>query len=558
VKVIASSEKLTQTERKDLGAFYTPAIMTDFCARWAIRTRHDTVLDPGCGDAAFLVSATGRLRELGAPDEGLSAQVHGIDLNVEAVRTAKGALQRVGVAAPGLAHGNFFMVRSEDHAASCVRGVDVLLGNPPYVRYQLFRNENRAAGLKAAARGGVILPALTSSWAPYVVHAASFLRPGGRLALVLPAELLHVGYAAAVREFLLREFIDLTLVSFEEKVFPGALEEVVLVLGTKGKGDGRLRVRRLHGLDDLDAHPEVVLASVRACNLKPGQRWLMALLEEEFVGAALEVVEEARFQPLGDLGRVDIGVVTGANDFFVMTDQSVVEHRLPESVLLKAVSKAQHVQGTRFSGIDWEVMVANGDPAHLLLVDEDTLKGPVARYIAQGEKRQLPERYKCRTREPWYRVPYVRKPDLFLTYMSNIAPRLVVNEAKATHTNTVHGVFLSNSLIAEPLAAAFLNSATLLSAEIEGRSYGGGVLKLEPGEAVKVLVPRLTGRVSELLSAAMPKLDKLVRGGEIDEASLVADRIVFGKKIAVAKREKIQSVLHALRARRLGRSRSAR
>jgi hypothetical protein len=152
----------------------------------------------------------------------------------------------------------------------------------------------------------------------------------------------------------------------------------------------------------------------------------------------------------------------------------------------------------------------------------------------------------------------VRKPDLFLTYMSNIAPRLVVNEAKATHTNTVHGVFLSNSLIAEPLAAAFLNSATLLSAEIEGRSYGGGVLKLEPGEAVKVLVPRLTGRVSELLSAAMPKLDKLVRGGEIDEASLVADRIVFGKKIAVAKREKIQSVLHALRARRLGRSRSAR
>ena len=34
------------------------------------------------------------------------------------------------------------------------------------------------------------------------VHAALFLRPGGRMALVLPAELLSVNYAAAVRKFL--------------------------------------------------------------------------------------------------------------------------------------------------------------------------------------------------------------------------------------------------------------------------------------------------------------------------------------------------------------------
>jgi adenine-specific DNA methylase len=154
-------------------------------------------------------------------------------------------------------------------------------------------------------------------------------------------------------------------------------------------------------------------------------------------------------------------------------------------------------------------------------------------------------------------VPYVRKPELFLTYMSHIAPRLVVNEAGATHTNTVHGVFLSDPLLAEPLAAAFLNSATLLSCELEGRSYGGGVLKLEPGEAVRVLIPKLTPRVREQLVQNLSKIDGLVRAGQIDDASVLVDRIVLGKNFARAELEEVRSVLSSLRSRRMSRNRTS-
>src|SRR5664280_613863 len=46
-----------------------------------------------------------------------------------------------------------------------------------------------------------------SSWAAFTVHAAEFLRPGGgRLGLVLPAELLTVNYAAEVRRYLMARF----------------------------------------------------------------------------------------------------------------------------------------------------------------------------------------------------------------------------------------------------------------------------------------------------------------------------------------------------------------
>src|SRR3954453_19703809 len=105
MKVIASSERLTVSERKDLGAFYTPAIMTNFCARWAIRSCHDTVLDPGCGDDAFLVSAAARLQHLGAAEPAVSSRIYGIDLNADALNTAKNILQKEGVAAPQLVLG---------------------------------------------------------------------------------------------------------------------------------------------------------------------------------------------------------------------------------------------------------------------------------------------------------------------------------------------------------------------------------------------------------------------------------------------------------------------
>jgi len=547
MRVVSSSDRLSSVERKDLGAFYTPSLLTDYATAWAIESRSTTVLDPGCGDAAFLASAARRLFDLGASADAASQQVFGIDLNIDAVETAAETLAAAGVERPTLLQGNFF--NFEPGAPRSPPQVDAIVGNPPYVRYQLFRDENRAAGLKAAAKAGVILPQLTSSWAPYVVHASRFLRPGGRLALVLPGELLHVGYAAAVREFLLRSFVDLTLVAFQEKVFPGALEEVVLVQGIKGNGKGTLRVRKYNALSDLATGSED--GSGLVC--EPEGRWVKALHQEDSVREALEVVDRAKYLPLGEYGRVDIGVVTGANSYFVLSKEEVAQHKLPATVLLPAISKAAHVQGTRFQQLDWERMLADGAASYLFVADESVNTGAVASYVKRGVELGLPARYKCRTREPWFRVPYIRKPDLFLTYMSHVSPRLVTNDAKAAHTNTIHGVFLRDPLMAEPLSIAFLNSATLLSTEIEGRSYGGGVLKLEPGEAVKLRVPKITRKLGEALSVVGPRVDSLVREGRIDEASAVVDRIVLGKHFKLAEIEKIRAVLHTLRERRFTR-----
>lgn len=554
---LPSSHRLTAARRKNLGAFYTPPELTDFAVAWAITGASAKVLDPGCGDAAFLCSAAARMRELGADPRAIAAQLGGVDLNTDAIETAASELAKGGIPRPTLIHGDFFHVSASAREGKRVAGADALVGNPPYVRYQLFRDESREAGLRAALRAGVLLPQLSSSWAPYIVHASTFLKPGGRVALVLPGELLHVGYAAAVRDFLLREYRDLTIITFEEKVFPGALEEVVLILGVKapGMGDGKLRVCRLTSLRDLEEGPDAVLAAGRITTPPPGERWLTALLEEEAVSGSLDALERAGFKTLGDLGRVDIGAVTGANEFFVMSRKEAMESGLPASVLMPVISKAAHVQGARFTEAEWKERLAAGEPMFMLVAGEADARGSVARYIKKGEEMGLPARYKCRTRKPWYAVPYVRTPDLFLTYMSHVAPRLVVNDARATNTNTVHGVFLADPSLAAPLAAAFLCSATLLSAEIQGRSYGGGVLKMEPREALRLRVPDLSPRLVKLLTAALPEVDALVRSQRIDEASAAVDRIVLGDVMSEREVSSIRASLTSLRTRRMVRGR---
>ena len=191
--------------RKERGAFFTPEPLAAFIADWALRDPDDSVLEPSCGEAVFLRAAAARLRELGvAPTAG---QLTGVDLHAASVDRARRRLGEAGLSAR-LAVADFFDYRA-------ARPVRAVIGNPPYIRYQDFRGAARAGARRAALAQGVGLTALASSWAAFVVHAASFLAVGGRMGLVLPAELLSVNYAAPVREFLLHRFERVRLVLFD-------------------------------------------------------------------------------------------------------------------------------------------------------------------------------------------------------------------------------------------------------------------------------------------------------------------------------------------------------
>lgn len=254
--------------RKARGAFFTPDILCRYVADWAIRSADDDVLEPSCGEAAFLLAASERLDDL-RQEAGRSGRLHGVELHDSTARQAEGLVRSAGHDV-SIEVGDFFLVEpSASYSA--------VLGNPPYIRYQEFAGVARARAREAALRGGVPLTGLVSSWAAFTVHAALFLKKGGRLGLVLPAELLSVNYAAGVRRFLMERFARVRLVLFTERVFPGVLAEVVLLLAD-GYGNGPAPHCELHQVRSAE---ELATSTSAAHTWKPatsGGKWTLSLL----------------------------------------------------------------------------------------------------------------------------------------------------------------------------------------------------------------------------------------------------------------------------------------
>ena len=234
--------------RKARGAFFTPPAIAEFLARWAIKDPRDTVLDPTCGEAVFLLAAAERLQALGAHRDAISAQLSGVDLHEPSLDASATLLQQQGFGAC-LLQADFFDLATPAQIGDRIGWCDAVIGNPPFVRYQQHRGNDRKRSASAAMAQGVRLSGLASSWAATLVHTAAFLKPEGRLAMVLPAELLTVHYAEPVRRWLRQRFAAVNLFMFEQLQFDGADENVVLLVA---RGTGPCDSFGLYYVDDAD------------------------------------------------------------------------------------------------------------------------------------------------------------------------------------------------------------------------------------------------------------------------------------------------------------------
>lgn len=199
-------------------------------------------------------------------------------------------------------------------------------------------------------------------------------------------------------------------------------------------------------------------------------------------------------------------------------------------------------------------MSASGDRVHLLNLKPmrgKKLSAALARYIRSGEEKAIHTGYKCSIRKPWYEVPSVWNPDGFLFRQIYDFPRVVLNRAGATSTDTIHRL-TARSANAERVIANTYTWLTAASAEIEGRSYGGGVLELEPTEAERILLPAA-------LNGALPidECDRLTRAGRLNEVLEENARIVLKQHMGLSRSEclLLRNIWGKMRDRRLARSR---
>jgi len=466
--------------QKEAGAYYTPDVVAECLLAWALRSDDDRLLDPSCGDGRFI---SGHKNSVGIEQDPIAAKA--------AVARAPWALVH---------EGDFFA-----WASNTLERFECAVGNPPFIRYQSFSGPVRARALEICGRVGAKFTGLASSWAPFLVAAATRLQPGGRMAFVVPAEIGHAPYAVPLLEYLIAHFGLVHIVAVRSKLFPELSEDCWLLYADGfGRKTDELRFTSMSRFQRMKSPPRNFMrVPVVEWRTTWKRRLRPFLLDTEVREIYREVASHGDTRRFGDLANIGIGYVSGANDFFHFRASQARRLEIPGKLLYPTVRNGRALPTRRLTASTVAKWQRDDEQMMLLRIPKQgSIPPQVARYLDSDAGHVARTAYKCRVRDPWYSVPDVRVPDFFLSYMSGLDASLVRNDAACTCTNSVHSVRLRDGIDATDLMQTWESAFTRLSCELEGHPLGGGMLKLEPREASEILLPALAV-VKKLKSAVI-------------------------------------------------------
>lgn len=358
-------------EQKERGAFFTPQPLAQFLADWAIRSASNSILKPSCGEAVFLEAAGRRIDIISQANGHADRHLRGIEIHAPTADRASAQLCDLGYSAK-IECDDFFGI-------AAAPSYDAVLGNPPFIRYQSFAGDARSKALTAALAQGVPLKRLASAWAAFLVHASAFLKPRGRLGFVLPAELLATHYAAEVRSFLLRQFGSLKIVLFEQLVFPGVMEEVILLLAEGSGGCKSFEVIQAKNIEEL-SHMKLRGSGYRPPH--PNHKWTTGLLHQEVQEVLASLSNSKRFDTIRDWGNVYLGFVTGNNAFFTLSKQQKNAYKLADSDVIRICPPgARKINRFALTSEAWNTMRDEGAPVFLFYPHTTTLNRNSRNYV---------------------------------------------------------------------------------------------------------------------------------------------------------------------------------
>lgn len=493
-------------ERRSLGAYYTSRAVADILCEWAIRTSADRVLEPSFGGCEFIESACKRMSGLGA--EHPITSIYGADIDPSAFAAL--SFRHPDAIAENFRLGDFLGITRDDIACD---GVDAIVGNPPYVRHHRISEavSVRASRLRDAKLAN--LPMQANLWAFFVIHACSFLAPFGRMAWVLPQNYLYASYAKSVRQFLVNHFESVIEIEIKQHLFEteGASEKTVLVFCDRWSPEGvdNAVLKRFH-VESL-AEASLYLFDHDA--------------DDRPQYDADDPLPTIGAYCLGDICDIKIGTVLGNSRFFLFDQKRAQEVGIKPWLLRMAATKASTIRGLMFSAKTISEQFNQGQKVGVL----DTAFGldkSVQAYLETMQASAIDANVTFRKRKVWHR-PFGGgdEPDAVLTGMSHLFPRLALNPDKLPCTNALYALRFKSpqsEMLKLQLPLSMVSTFGQLSAEIEGRPYGSGLLKHEPSDARRIKVVTVESDIGSL-QATFERADAAMKEGDYNKATNIAD-----------------------------------
>ena len=261
-------EMLPPTTRKLLAAFYTKPAAADLLARLAVDDPEAMVVDPACGSGTLLVAAYHALTAAGAREAesqliGLdlmpfAAHLTALNLSVQSMMRASEGAHVASADALSLyealrARGRT-QVPSPNGGVLGINRVALVIMNPPFTDRQKAGTSRAPGGETIASVSG----SASNVWCDFMALGDALLQEGGRIAAVIPINLLRGKATATLRRHFLENYSWEYLVKTTNEVgfSEGAIFRDILFVARKGapRRGHRVRVALLQEpLNDIEA-----------------------------------------------------------------------------------------------------------------------------------------------------------------------------------------------------------------------------------------------------------------------------------------------------------------
>jgi adenine-specific DNA-methyltransferase len=509
------SEK-SQGERNKLGQFATPpALATQIlqCARQLLPTdARIRFLDPGFGTGSFYSAL------LHAFPASHIASAIGFETDTVLAQNARSLW---GDTALQLNTADFTLARPP--AAESTKA-NLLICNPPYVRHHHLRGDEKLRLQRMSEQiAGIRLSGLAGLYCYFLCLSHAWMAKSCVAGWLIPSEFMDVNYGRRIKDYLLGRVTLLRIHRFDpnDMQFSDALVSSAVVWIRNSLPPVNHTVEFTYG---GSLREPVVSKSISVDTLRRESKWT------RFPFASDSATRHSTQVVLSDLFKIQRGLATGDNRFFILTHEQVAAHQIPESFLTPILPSPRYLPVDEVQADD------KGNPAidrkmFLLSCDlperEVKSKHPLLwKYLKSGIEQGVKEGYICAHRSPWYSQEN-RPPSPFLcTYMgrqdtvSGRPFRFILNHSKATAPNVYLILypkpFLQMVMKEKPsmlrIVWQALNQISTQTLTGEGRVYGGGLHKLEPKElgnvpadVILAAIEKVPPKQSKQLSLAMER-----------------------------------------------------
>lgn len=453
----------TPADRRDRGQFYTPSAIVTAMNDWALAHQPARVVDAGCGSGRYTVA----LRRA-----GFTGHLVAVDLDPLAALMTRATLAAAGLSAADVRCGSFLELTLEP-----IDGVTAWIGNPPYLRHHNLPAEVKAWAKRAGSALDVPVSGLAGLHALFFLAVAEQAAAGDVGTFITSSEWMEARYGALVRQLLAGrlglvrlDVVDPTALTFDDATTTAA----VASFRVASAGAPHLRaVTTPAQLATLTGGRTAERAELAGC-----ERW-SALLTDPVKVPAGRV-------PLSTHMRVSRGLATGSNKFFSLTPVRAAELGL-ERWTRPLVARAEEILNAP------GVVTPEGLKKVLLVLPDRRATPEVEAYVSEAEAAGVHQGYINASRGVWYRLTTPDAPEALATCMARQATKFALNPDGALNLNTVHGLRRQPEFPADlvPVLIAWLNEHR--DELVGGRTYAGGLRKVEPKEMEDYLVPDIAG-----------------------------------------------------------------